>query len=49
MKARAGNSMLDFKTLISDIRELLNGSGLRPLPFINSWKSENRVSKSRFK
>ena len=30
MKARAGNSILDFETLFSDFQELLNGSGLRP-------------------
>jgi hypothetical protein len=28
MEARAGNSILDFETLISDFQELLNGSGL---------------------
>jgi len=29
MEARAGNSILDFATLVSDFQELLNGSGLR--------------------
>jgi len=29
MEARAGNSILDFETLFSGFRELLNGSGLR--------------------
>jgi len=28
MEARAGNSILDFETLFSGFRELLNGSGL---------------------
>jgi len=29
MEASAGNSILDFETLFSSFRELLNGSGLR--------------------
>jgi len=28
MEARAGNSILEFETLFSDIQKLLNGSGL---------------------
>jgi len=40
MEARAGNSSLDFETLFSGFRELLNGSGLmrvKEFGKINWW------------
>jgi len=37
-----------LKKRSSPKQNLKIGRGLRPLPFNNSWKSENRVSKSRF-
>jgi len=38
MEARAGNSILDFETLVSDFQELLNGRGLR-----NSFETQKSV------
>jgi len=48
METRAGNSILDFETLFSDLQELLNRSGLRPLPFNHSGNRDLFFRKNNF-